>query len=170
MDEVPALVTEALALAPAVSDLAIRAEVLYNVAAITCAGGRPDEGRPIADEAIATARASGDPWTIAMCAWARTFASADADEMRERIDEAAGLLEGAGNAFSLADTMSCMAVLLAWEIALTGPAAVAAVQDQPERAAQLAAEVTADRHRDDVLVRRLEADFLEPAGVRCGRG
>jgi hypothetical protein len=70
-DELAALITEAGALVGTFWDLAIRAELLYNLAAIKCGIGRPDEARPTADEALATTQASGDAWTIAMCAWAR---------------------------------------------------------------------------------------------------
>jgi len=218
-----------------VTDPAIRAEVLYSLAAIKCVTGQPDEARPIADAALATARASGDAWTTAMCAWARTFTAGDADELRERTDEAAALLARVGNAYSLA-TLLCMAVDHAWQrgcdaeatmyldrsvsasrrleqrdrwlpvlghiglaallrgdtaaaaeafrealtlshdlvlvahtsVALNGLAAVAALQGQPERAAQLAGAAAAYGDGDCVVGRRLEATFLEPARTRWG--
>ena len=52
--------------------------------------------------------------------------------------------------------------------ALTGLAAVAAVQGRPERAARLAGAVAAHHSAtdDDVVQHRLEADFLEPARLR----
>jgi len=235
-DELPALITEAEALAGTLGDRATRAELLYNLAAIKCVSGRPDEARPTADEALATAQASGDAWTIAMCAWARALAAGNADELRERIDEAASLLAGVGNAYSLA-TLLCLAVDLAFErgsdaeaamyldravpaarrldqphrwlpmlkhiglvallrgdsaaadgafrealtlshdlvladytsVALTGLGAVAAVQGRPERAARLAGAATAHRDADNVVSRRLEATFIEPERILCGR-
>ena len=54
--------------------------------------------------------------------------------------------------------------------ALTGLAAVAAVQGRPERAARLAGAVAAHYGAtdDDVVQLRLEAGFLEPARLRWG--
>ena len=54
--------------------------------------------------------------------------------------------------------------------AITGLAAVAAVQGRPERAARLAGAVAAhcSDTDDDVLQLRLETGFLEPARLRWG--
>jgi hypothetical protein len=168
-----------------------------------------------------------------MCAWARTFTAGDADELRERIEDAAALLAGVGNAYSLA-TLLCMAVDHAWQrgcdaeatmyldrsvlaarrleqpdrwlpvlghmglaallrgdtaaadeafrealtlsnefvlvahtrVALTGLAAVAAIHGRPGRAARLTGAATASCDDDCVVVRRVEATFLEPARSR----
>ena len=113
VDELMPLLTEAEALARTVPDLVIRAEVLYNCAAIQACTGRPDEGKPTADDALSTAHASGDAWTIAMAAWARAFAAASPEELDARIDETAPLLTGVGNAYHL-QALLCIAVRWAW--------------------------------------------------------
>ena len=234
-DELPALLTEAETLARTVPDLAIRAEVLYSCAAMQAFIGRSDEAKLTADEALRIAQASGDAWMIAMAAWARALAADSAEEWRARIDEAAPLLAGVGNAHHL-NALYCIAVTSAWrrgcdaeaamylnrsiplarhlqqpshwlhalnhiglaallrddsaaadeafrealtlshdlglspQRALTGLAAVAAVQGRPERAARLAGAVAAHHSAtdDDVVQLRLEAGFLEPARLRWG--
>jgi predicted ATPase/DNA-binding SARP family transcriptional activator len=234
-DELRPLIVEAEGLPGKVRDPAIRAELLYNLAAIQCLVGRRDAGRPTADEALATARASGDAWIIAMAAWARTLPADGADELRERTDAAASLLAKAGNAYHLA-TLFSFAVGMAWRrgsdadalmyldravpaarrlqqpyrwmcvlndvglaallqgdtaaaeerfreahalsqelvlpghesIALTGLAAVAAVQGQPERAARLARAAAPHRDADQPVTWRLETTYLEPAGIMPG--
>ena len=234
-DELPALLTEAETLARTVPDLAFRAEVLYSCAAIQAFIGRSDEAKLTADEALRIAQASGDAWMIAMAAWARALAAGSAEERRARIDEAAALLAGVGNAHHL-NALYCIAVTSAlrrgcdaeaamyldrssplarhlqqpsrWlhtlnhiglaallrddsaaadeafrealtlshdlglspQRALTGLAAVAAVQGRPERAARLAGAVAAHYGAtdDDVVQLRLEAGFLEPARLRWG--
>jgi tetratricopeptide (TPR) repeat protein len=112
-DELPALVTEAETLAKTVPDLAFRAEVLYSCAAIQAFMGRYDEAKLTVDEALRIAHASGDAWMIAMVAWARTFVADSLEEWRARIDEAAPLLAGVGNAHHL-NALYCSATLLAW--------------------------------------------------------
>ncbi len=107
-DELPALLTEAETLARTVPDLAFRAEVLYSCAAIQAFIGRSDEAKLTADEALRIAQASGDAWMIAMAAWARALAAGSAEEWRARIDEAAPLLAGVGNAHNL-NALYCIA-------------------------------------------------------------
>jgi tetratricopeptide (TPR) repeat protein len=65
--------------------------------------GRLDLASAFADQAEACARATGDPWRIAVAAYARALAAGDRRELRARVDRAAGLLEQAGNAYHLAD-------------------------------------------------------------------
>jgi tetratricopeptide (TPR) repeat protein len=234
-DELPALVAEAETLARTVPDLAFRAEVLYSCAAMQAFMGRYDEAKLTAEEALRIAHASGDAWMIAMAAWARTFVADSLEEWRARIDEAAALLAGVGNAHHLnalyaiavswafrrrcdaeadmylkrsiprardlqqpsrwlhalndiglaallrddstaADEAFREALPLSHDLgwspqrALTGLAAVAAVQGRLERAARLAGAVAAHYGAtdDDVVQLRLEADFLEPARLRWG--
>jgi hypothetical protein len=112
-DEVLELIREAEMLAGAVGNLVIRAEVLYSCAAIKAFTGRADEARATADQALATAEASGDRWTTAMAAWARTMAADSDRELRERIDEAASRLADVGNGYHLA-TLYMNAVTSAW--------------------------------------------------------
>jgi hypothetical protein len=71
--------------------------------------GRSDEAKLTADEALRIAQASGDAWMISMAAWARALAAGSAEEMRARIDAAAPLLAGAGNAHGL-NSLYCIAI------------------------------------------------------------
>jgi hypothetical protein len=101
-DDLLALLSDAEAIARTVPDLAVRAEALYNCAALRCVIGQSEIGRATADEGLACAEAAGDAWTIAMAAWARALAAGDADELRERVEAAASLLADVGNAYHLA--------------------------------------------------------------------
>jgi hypothetical protein len=199
--------------------------------------GEPDVAAVAADEALACAKASGDSWTIAMAAWARAKAARSADELRDRVDEAASLLEWVGNAYQLAtlfhdaagsslgrgwdgDATAYLqravplmrqldqpyqwmllrgnvgfAALLAGDTeaahdafreeltlsrdlvvppaaseALTGLAAVAAVDNELERAARLAGAAATHRHGEphDPVDARVDATLLEPAWTRFG--
>ena len=112
-DELPAVLAEAETLARTVPDLAIRAEVRSSCAAMQALIGRSDEAKLAADEALRIAQASGDAWTIAMAAWARALAAGSTEEWRARIDEAAPLLAGVGNAHNL-NALYCLAVGSAW--------------------------------------------------------
>ncbi len=235
MEDLPAVLAEAETLARTVPDLAIRAEVLSSCAAMQAFIGRSDAAKLTADEALGIAQASRDAWTIAMAAWARALTAGSAEEWRARIDEAAPLLAGVGNAHNL-NALYCLAVGSAWRRgcdaeaamyldrsiplarhlqqpsqwlhalnniglaallrddstaadeafrealllghdlrlsprrALTGLAAVAALQGRPERAARLAGVVAAHLGATEAEVEllRLEAESLEPARLRWG--
>ena len=72
-----------------------------------CAGRdvrqRPAEvAARVADEALACANAAAMRGLIAMAAGMRAMAASNADELRERVDRAASLLERVGNAYQLA--------------------------------------------------------------------
>jgi hypothetical protein len=74
---------------------------LYNRAALMSYSGEPDvAGWPPTRRW--RAEASGDSWTIAMAAWARAKTARSGDALRDRVDEAALLLERVGNAYHLA--------------------------------------------------------------------
>ena len=234
-DELVPLLSEAEAIARTLTDPATRAEVLSNCAAVMSVSGRPEAAAPVADEALACANAAGDAWMIAIAAEARAMAAGSPDELRERVEQAASLLERVGNAHQLAGVftyaagaaLGCgrdgdaavylqralplareldqrstwlrgnvgLAALLAGDSetardafreelvlgrdlvvplarsqALTGLAAVAAVDDKLERAARLAGAGAAHRSRvpDDPVAARLDATFLEPARTRFG--
>jgi predicted ATPase/DNA-binding SARP family transcriptional activator len=96
------LLSEAQAIASTLADPATRAEVLYHCAMVMSVSGRPEVAAPVADEAFACANAAGDAWTIAMAAGARAMAAGSADQLRERVEQAAPLLERVGNANQLA--------------------------------------------------------------------
>lgn len=236
-DDLLALLSEAEQIARTVPDLAIRAEALYNCAALRCVMGRSEIARATADEALACAEAAGDAWTIAMAAWARALAAGNADELCERVEAAASLLADVGNAYHLASLFTnavsvawdrggdadadtyleravplvrcldqpflwmclvgdvAVAALLKsdiagadeafremlkvshelvligfWSGSLSGLAAVAAERGEPGRAARLAGAAAAHRNSgvDEVVERRIMADFLEPARARYG--
>ena len=65
--------------------------------------GRLDLASAFAEQADVCARATGDPWLIAVAAYARALAAGDRRELRARVDRAASLLEQAGDAYHLAD-------------------------------------------------------------------
>jgi predicted ATPase/DNA-binding SARP family transcriptional activator len=236
-DDAPALLSEAETIARTLSDPLTLAVVLYQRAALM-RFDEPEGAAMAADEALACAKASGDSWTIAMAAWARATTSRSAEELRDRVEEAAALLESVGNAFHLAtlfhmaagsslrrgwdgdapvylqravpligqldqpyqwmllrgnlgvaailagDTGTARAAFreeltLSRELvvppaashALLGLAAVAAIDNELERAARLAAGAAAHPYgdTDDAAgARRLDAAILEPARTRFG--
>ena len=237
-DEAPALLSEAVAIARTLSDPLTLAVVLYQYAVLMGYSDEREDAVAAADEALAYATASGDPWTIAMAAWARATAARSADELRDRVDEAASLLEAAGNAYhsaTLFDIAAGLSLRRGWDAearaylqgavpllrqldqpyhwmlvrgnvgvaavlardteaardafrealtlsrefvvppvashALTGLAAVAALDNELERAARLAGAAAAHRcgEADDTAgASRLRATILEPARNRFG--
>jgi predicted ATPase/DNA-binding SARP family transcriptional activator len=81
----------------------IRALVLRERALKEAWDGRLDLARALADRAEACARTTGDPWEIAVAAYARALAAGDRLELHARVDRAASLLEQTGDAYHLAD-------------------------------------------------------------------
>jgi predicted ATPase/DNA-binding SARP family transcriptional activator len=65
--------------------------------------GRPEIASALAEEALCWARTAGDPWALAMAAWARALTAGRASDLRKRVEHAALLLEQAGNVFHRAD-------------------------------------------------------------------
>jgi tetratricopeptide (TPR) repeat protein len=100
--ELPAVARQAEAIARTVADPMVRCEVLYTCARFEGGAGRPDLAGTLADEALHLAREAGDDWAAGMAASSRTIAAHSAAELRERVDLAAGLLEGVGNVYELA--------------------------------------------------------------------
>ena len=149
MEDLPAVLAEAETLARTVPDLAIRAEVLSSCAAMQAFIGRSDAAKLTADEALGIAQASRDAWTIAMAAWARALTAGSAEEWRARIDEAAPLLAGVGNAHNL-NALYCLAVGSAWRRGCDAEAAMYLDRSIPlarhlQQPSQLAAR--AQQHR-----------------------
>ena len=101
--EQPAVMAEAQAIARTLRDTTILAQVLCSQAAHESYSGRLDVVSTLAEEALACASAAEDQWAIAMAAHAKALAAGDAVELRERVKQAAALLEQAGNVFHLAD-------------------------------------------------------------------
>jgi len=101
--ELAAVMGEAQAIARTLADPAMLSEVLYSRSVQESRDGRLDVASTLADEAVACARVTGDPWAIAMAAWASALAAGSAAELRERVEQAASLLEQAGDVYRLAD-------------------------------------------------------------------
>jgi hypothetical protein len=236
-DEQPALLSEAEMIARGLSAPLTLAVVLYQHAVLMSFRGEHKIAAAAADEALACATASGDAWTIAMAAWARAKTARSADELRDRVDEAASLLEQVGNvyhsaalfddaagtslgrgwdgdataylqqavplirrldqpynwmllcgkiglaAFLAGDTEAAndafreeltlsreLVVPPAASEALTGLAAIAAADNELERAARLAGAAVAHRqaHIQDAAAARLDPSVLVPARTRFG--
>jgi hypothetical protein len=102
-DAVPATMLEAEASARTLDDPATLGFALYHRAAFASCAGKGDVASPLADEALACASASRDPWLIAMATWARALACSDPGELPGRVEAAATVLEQAGNLYHLAD-------------------------------------------------------------------
>ena len=98
-----AVLEEADALTATLPGTPIRAYVLRTRAIQETWNGRLDLASAFADQADACARATGDPWQIAVAAYAKALAAGDRRELRARVDRAASLLEQAGDAYHLAD-------------------------------------------------------------------
>jgi hypothetical protein len=97
------VMAKAQAIASALANPATLTEVLYSRAMQESWSSRLDLASTLADEALACAQRTDDPWLIAMAAWARAHAAGSAVELRDRVDQAALLLEKAGNVDRLAD-------------------------------------------------------------------
>ena len=100
--EQPAVARQAEAIARTLADPMLLCEVLYTRARVEGGAGRPDLAGTLADEALHLAREAGDDWAAGMAASSRTVAAHSAAELRERVDLAAGLLEGVGNVYEFA--------------------------------------------------------------------
>jgi predicted ATPase/class 3 adenylate cyclase len=73
------------------------------------ADNRLDRAEALADEALCWATTANDDWAIAMAAFGKAMAASTIDELRERVEWAASLLEAVGNAFFLADMLASAA-------------------------------------------------------------
>ena len=98
-----AVLEQADALTATLPGTPIRAYVLRTRAIQETVNGRLDLASAFADQAEACARATGDPWLIAVAAYAKALAAGDRRELRARVDPAASLLEQAGDAYHPAD-------------------------------------------------------------------
>ena len=100
--DLPGVMAEAEAIARTLEDAAILAYLLIAHAAHESWRGRLDSASTLADEARSWAITAGDPWLVALAAWARALAAGVA-ELHQRVDQAASLLEEAGDVFHRAD-------------------------------------------------------------------
>jgi predicted ATPase/class 3 adenylate cyclase len=110
--ERPAILAEAEAIARALADPRILAQVLL-VRALE--SERPDVADALADEALDRATVAGDDWTSAQAVYAKAIAAPTITDLRERVDRAAERLDEVGNVYHLAHlfaAVSYRAVLL----------------------------------------------------------
>jgi predicted ATPase/class 3 adenylate cyclase len=99
-----AVFAEAEAIARQLGDPLILSQALQSRADYeSFFGGRSDVSDPLADEALSWARIAGDEWEIACAFRAKARGATTAAELRERVDQAASLLDAVGNIFQLAD-------------------------------------------------------------------
>jgi hypothetical protein len=73
------------------------------------AANRLDRAEALADEALHCATTAGDDWAIAMAAFGKAMAAVTIDDLRERVERAASLLEGVGNLYFLANMLASAA-------------------------------------------------------------
>jgi hypothetical protein len=103
--ELPAA-QEAEAIARALGDPLLLSEALRVHADRENIANRAHIAEAYVDEASALAATAGDPWAIAEAAHTKAGSAATIDELRERVERAASLLEQAGNVNGLADLLT----------------------------------------------------------------
>jgi hypothetical protein len=138
--EQPSVMAEAEAIARTLADPAILSQALETRSSQENTAGRSDVAETLADEALHWASAAGDDWGIAMASFARAMAASNAAELRERVNQAASLLDQVGDVYHLADL-------------LTSAAYVALCQGSDRDASELIGRATP-------IVRRLDNPFL----------
>ena len=104
-----AVMSELEAIARGTGDPLILARALQTCGNRETTSGRPELGYPIAEEALRWAIAAGDDWEIANAASAKAMAASTVAELRDRVEDAASLLEEVGNIYQLADLLSSAA-------------------------------------------------------------
>ena len=107
--EVGPVTVEAEAIARTLADPLLLWRALQARSASEFDAGRRDVADAVADEALRWAHVADDDWAIAMAAFAKAIAADSAAELRERVDVAASLLEGAGNLYHLAGLLASAA-------------------------------------------------------------
>jgi tetratricopeptide (TPR) repeat protein len=101
--EQPPAMAEAEAIARTLPDPVVLSRALQMRAACEAYFGRRDVAETLADEALDQAMAAEDDWTIATAAFAKAISATTIDELCERVDRAAALLDDVGNVYRLAD-------------------------------------------------------------------
>jgi tetratricopeptide (TPR) repeat protein len=96
-DEEPEVLAELEATARALAEPAILARALRVLADRQTVAGRLDLADRLADEALSRAAAVGDRWEVATASSAKAIAASDIAELREWVEKAASLMDGAGN-------------------------------------------------------------------------
>jgi predicted ATPase/class 3 adenylate cyclase len=107
--EQPRVWAEAEAVARALGDPVVLARALQPRVIGESAANRLDRAEALADEALHCATTAGDDWAIAMAAFGKAMAAVTIDDLRERVERAASLLEGVGNLYFLANMLASAA-------------------------------------------------------------
>jgi hypothetical protein len=108
-DDHAAVLDEAEALARRVGDRLLVFATLQVRSSLEAGAGRLDRADGFADEALRLATCARDEWAIALAAHAKARAAVGAEEIRERVDWAAPLLNRAGNVYALAGLLASSA-------------------------------------------------------------
>jgi predicted ATPase len=107
--EQPAVWAEAEAVARALGDPLLLSRALEPRVVGETLAGRFDVAEALADEALRWATTAGDEWAIAMAANAKAMAASTIGELRERVEQAALLLDEVGNVYCLASVLASTA-------------------------------------------------------------
>ena len=107
--EQPAVWAEAEAIARALGDPLLLSRALEPRVVGETLAGRLEVAEALADEALRWATTAGDEWAIAMAAHAKAMAASTIGELRERVEQAASLLDEVGNVYCLASVLASAA-------------------------------------------------------------
>jgi predicted ATPase len=107
--EQPAVWAEAEAIARALGDPLLLTRVLQPRVIGETLADQLDVADALADEALRWATTAGDDWAIAMAAHAKAMAASTIGELRERVEQAASLLDEVGNVYCLASLLASSA-------------------------------------------------------------
>jgi predicted ATPase/class 3 adenylate cyclase len=100
--EQPTVVAEVEAIARRIGDPVILSQALQLRSDQEVDAERLDVADAVADEALHWARAGGDEWEIAQASRAKAITASSIADLRERVDDAAGLLADVGSSHQLA--------------------------------------------------------------------
>jgi predicted ATPase/class 3 adenylate cyclase len=107
--EQPAVWAEAEAIARALGDPLLLSRALQPRVIGETLAGRLDVAEALADEALHWATTAKDEWAIAMAAHAKAMAASTVGELRERVEQAASLLDEVGNVYGHASVLASTA-------------------------------------------------------------
>jgi tetratricopeptide (TPR) repeat protein len=111
LGERPAVMADAERVARRLGDPVVLSQVLQARADYESADGRLDVADGLADEALRWARAANDEWEIARASRVRARGATSISALRERVEQAAPLLEEVGDIFQLADLLASASYL-----------------------------------------------------------